>query len=379
MNLIKININNKISLSKNITNYLNPDYIYIPYDKKYKLHIKENDEILKESIILSNNDNYIYSSVSGKVKGAKIITINNKKIPTIIIENNFKEKTKKLIPAVKNMNNLTKKEFNDLMIKYNAIEKPLKGNKILINGIDYEPLEETYKHIIKKYSSELLVAIDTIYDIFKAEKCIFSIPNNNSDVAEKLVYQIGTYPNIKMRLIPNLYPSGDKDILIKEVMKTDTNLIYLNVEEVLAIYNVLRKRRPITEKLVTISGDLINKNKVINVKLGTSLKDIIEDNFKILDENYHIVINGLLSGYEVDSLDIVINKNIRSIFINKINLEEKHDCINCGMCHIKCPVGCDPRFNLNMENCIECGICTYICPAKKNLSKESDNYEKHLY
>ena len=375
-NLIRISRDNKYEINQKKTNYLNPDFVYVPYKKGFELNIKTKEKVLKESILLSKDGKNIYSPISGTVLGAQEQLINKEKVYSIVIENDFKEKVEKITPANKQINNYSKEEFNKLIMQYNALNKKIDGNIILISGIDFEIYEATLKHIISKYSTELLETIDAIYDIFKCNKCYFAINNNDSEIIEKLIYQIGTYPNIELKLMPDLYPVGHKDILIEELnLKNTNNIIYLTVEDIIAIYNVLRKKRPITEKLVTITGDAIDKGKVINVKLGTALKDILNNNFKIINKDYKIVVNGLLSGYEVDSEFIVITKDIRSIFINTSNIDEEKDCINCGLCHIKCPVGCDPRKNFKTEKCINCGICTYICPSNKNFKTKRDNNE----
>ncbi len=97
------------------------------------------------------------------------------------------------------------------------------------------------------------------------------------------------------------------------------------------------------------------------------------NNFKIKDKDYKIVINGLLSGYEVDSLNMVITKDIRSIYIQAIDKSIEKDCINCGMCHTLCPVGADVRTGYKMDKCIKCRICSYVCPAKINFKSRCPN------
>ena len=57
-------------INKQLKNYLDPDYIYVPIKENDKIKIKNHEEIYKGSIILKKeNDNY-YSSVSGTVIGA---------------------------------------------------------------------------------------------------------------------------------------------------------------------------------------------------------------------------------------------------------------------------------------------------------------------
>ena len=60
---------------------------------------------------------------------------------------------------------------------------------------------------------------------------------------------------------------------------------------------------------------------------------------------------------------------VRSIFlIDKTNIKEE-DCINCGLCNMVCPMGCDPLLNYKMDKCIKCGLCSYMCPSKREVVK----------
>ena len=149
--------------------------------------------------------------------------------------------------------------------------------------------------------------------------------------------------------------------------KKDKGVIFLTVEDVFAIYNVLKKKKPITEKLITISGDLIDKPAVMLVKIGTNIGDIIANFFKVKDENFKIVINGLLSGYTIPSLNAVVTPLTRSIFITSEQQEKARKCINCGLCVLHCPVKANPKEKLRMDKCIKCGLCNYICPSKIKL------------
>ena len=50
-------------------------------------------------------------------------------------------------------------------------------------------------------------------------------------------------------------------------------------------------------------------------------------------------------------------------------------CIQCGLCHIKCPLNLDPRKK-EKPDCIQCGICNMVCPANINLVDKDVNYAK---
>ena len=369
---VKIKIDEDINLNKQIKEYLTPDYIYIPYNEGDTLNIKGKENIYKNSIILVNNDKFTYSPVSGTIVGVCDNIVNNQKQKTIVIENDFKENTHRFAGVKKNPYNISKTDLIKSINTYSAFNGNLNGKTLIINGIDKEPYEETFSYLTLEHTDKILEVIDALINILDIHKCFFAIKDSDSTNAITLLNQIGTYPNIELKLMKDYYPIGDKTVLIKELVtpsKLDS-VIYLTVEDAYNIYNVLKKKGPITEKLITVGGNALNKAKVLNVKIGTRLADIINDEFKIKDDNYEIIINGLLSGYKVNSLNVIITKEIRSIFIEKKVKIKEDKCINCGLCHINCPVKADPRSKVNMDKCLKCGLCNYVCPSRINLVGE---------
>ena len=366
---VKIN-EEDFKINKQVKEYLTPDYIYIPYKEGDNLNVKNKEEIYKDSIILASKNKFVYSPVSGTVMGLCDNIVDGKNCKTIVIENNFKENANKSTAVRRNAFKISKSELIKNVISYGAYSGNLNGNTLIINGIDYEPYEETYSYLISEHTDQILEVIDALIDILDIHKCFFAIKDSDSDNVVTLLNQIGTYPNIELKLMKDYYPIGHKDVLIKELVmssKMNDGVVYLTVEDAYNIYNVLKRRMPITEKLITIGGNNLNKSKVVNVKIGTRLADIISDEFKIKNENYDIIVNGLLSGYKVNSLNTIITPSIRSIFIELPNNIKEDRCINCGLCHINCPVKADPRTGINMDKCLKCGLCNYICPSKIRL------------
>ena len=370
---VKIKNNEDVKINKEIKEYLTPDYIYIPYMESDTLNVKGKESIYKNSIILTNKDKFIYSPVSGIVVGLCDNIVNNKKQKTIVIENDFKENTHRSSGVKKNPYNISKTDLIKSITSYSAFNGNLNGKTLVVNGIDKEPLEQTYSYLTLEHTDKILEVVDALINILDIHKCFFFFFDSDSNNVITLLNQMGTYPNIELKLMKDYYPIGDKTVLINELVmnsKLDDGVVYLTVEDAYNIYNVLKRKGPITEKLVTIGGSALNKEKVLNVKIGTRIADIINDEFKIKDDNYDIIINGLLSGYKVSSLNTIITPEIRSVFLEKRIKIKEDKCINCGLCHINCPVKADPRSKVNMNKCIKCGLCNYICPARIQLVGE---------
>lgn len=368
---IKINLDQNIKLNKEIKDFLAPGYVYVPFYRNYELLVKNHDELTMNDILLRKENNIIYSPISGKVVGLCDMIVDNKNMNCIVIENDYMENGK-IINSQKNITNIPKEELIKRIKELNAFSGNLNGDTLLITGIDYEPYENTLNSLINKYTDDILECISALTNILKVKKCILAIKDNNSENVLKLINQIGTYPDIELKLISDLYPLGMKEILVKDLMTKKDTPIVLDVNDVYNIYNVLRKNKPITHKLVTFSGNLLNKSKVINCKLGTSISEILEEEFKIKDDNYDIVINGLLSGYKVDNKNTIITNNIRSVFVTKPIKCKVGECINCGSCLNHCPVGANPRSGHKMDKCIKCGLCSFICPANINLGGKNE-------
>ncbi len=368
-------------INTSIKHYLDPDYIYVPIDKDDKINIKNHETVYKGSVILKKENHNYYSSISGEVIGAtKITNYKNEELNAIVIENDFKEKSEKSVGAKKYIETYNKEEVIELVTKFNATKRDLKGKILIVNGIDMDPFEENYSYIIKKYADKLLECIDALCEIFKIKKCFLAVKNSDSENVKMLIDNIGTYPSIELKLMPDTYPIGKKEILIKKLTNERSKklgVMYFNIEEILAIYEVLKKKKPLCEKLITISGDLVEKSKIVNAKIGVLVKDLLEKNVNITKSDYLIVVNGLLNGHEITE-NCVLTSEIRSIFIMSKNVEVEHDCINCGLCFKNCPVNVNPKYVREnndkksaeyAKKCINCGLCTYLCPSKINLSR----------
>lgn len=379
-NMVSIKENRKIHIENVVTDFLNPDHVYIPIKKEYNLVVKTGAQIYKEEVLLEKDDDLIYSPISGTILGkTDSIYSANEKIECIVIENDFKEKVNKKKSVAKYINEYSKDEMLSLIKKYKACDKKinLKGKTLIINGVDADPFEKTSSLIINVYSAKILEAIDALSNILEVDNTVLAINNNDSDNVINLMNNIGTYPNITLKLIPDIYPIGFKSVLIKNLLtrkQFNNGYTYLTVEDIYNIYNVLKRKKPITEKLVTVSGDAIEKPCVLNVKIGTSMSDLIKNTCKIINNDYYVVINGLIAGKTLTSLNNIITSNTRSIFLNTTDKSKEKKCINCGLCNSKCPVGLNPKYLMehkkaDRSKCIGCGLCTYICPSKINFKK----------
>lgn len=413
-----LKINSSYKIDYNIDVKFKPELVYIPLEDRngntYKYLVKEGDYVYKGQVVAINKsyDFPIHSSVSGyAVCGSNKIISNGKKIKCVVIENDFKEKYEKSKLKKKDISKYTKEMFID-DLRENGIsglggadyptflKYSIDNIKCLIvNAVECEPFVSCDKVVVANYADNILEAIDNILDIMKIPRAIIAISNNDVKSIRMFNKYIKTYPNISLSLVENAFPNGWERLVIRNTLgieydryPSDKGIIVNNVSTIYAIYEMFKYNRPLTERVITITGTGIKKRKNVKVKIGSLASDVINE----IDEYKNIkkplfVVGGPMMGKSMPCDDVVITKDVTSILVIDDNFEKNLPCIKCGKCTMVCPVNIMPVLimeninnidNLNKlkcNKCIGCGLCSYICPSKievrefVNIAKEKVN------
>ena len=370
--LIEINVDPDIIVSNKISNIRNPEYIYIPIMPNSKLLINKSKKVKIGTPLLSTQNIIITSPISGEINCIKKITTIDGEIDSIEIKNDYEEATIKETKMKKNILNI-KKEVLDKALS--LFEINLDGSRALVlNCIDDEPyvLTESF-YLILEYSNFLEV-LDKLSDIYKLQVSIAVKASSNFSINELMNY-LGMYPNIKLEILPNLYLIGKDRFLLKHLNKDNNKTTVIKASEFYHLSNFLKKGRLKSDKLITISGNNINKPCVVKTKIGISLTDVLKV-IKTKSDNSIYIANGLMSGQEITPKDFIITEEINSILImeEKTQKEKEGKCINCGACTDICPVGINPLLLKSKykqkEECLKCGLCSYICPVYINFNNQ---------
>ncbi len=408
----------KMSINDEIKEFSKPEIVYIPLvnytNLECKSLVKKGNKVLKGSIIGKRDDEIdlpIHSSVSGEVIGIEDkLYLNGEQVKCIVIKNNFKEKQEELHGVKAKITDYSKKEYIKLLkscavtgmggsdfptyLKYN-------GNldTIIVNVVECEPYITADYTLAKLKTEEILEAVDAIMEINNMEKGIIAVKNNNTDLIKCFEEYLGTYPNISLKTVRNIYPMGWEKWLIKETLGVEYNkypgekgIVVNNISTIYAIYQALKKNTPISRRIITITGENIKNPQNIIVKLGTSLRSIIKElgGYKGV-KNLKFIAGGPMMGNSLSSDDLIVTKNLNCVLVIKDDgLNNEIPCIRCGRCVDICPAKISPVLirdrvnnfealkNLHPEKCIECGLCSYVCPSKINVREYVKQAKKEI-
>ncbi len=405
---------NKVNPSKKIEDSIKPQIIYIPLKSTngldYELNVKIGDYVCKGDIIGINQKLGfpIHSSASGFI--VNILTkrlANNEVVNTVVIENDFKERFRKKLGKKRNIRNYSKEDYV-LMLKNNGVTG-MSGNDypaylkylgkknintLIINGVESEIYKSCDNAIMYQYTEDILETIDAIMDIMNIEKSYIAINKNNTKVLKKLLKYKNTYPNIKIYGIEDGYPSGyEKNVIYEITGKTykekpeELGIIVHNVSTILAIHDVLAYNTPVTDRIVTITGDSAKNRVNIKIKIGTCLNELINYLGGYKDDKLVILAGGLMMGKSITDDNLIITKDLHTISLMKPTINNTSPCIRCGKCYEVCPVDLIPILIINnkdrakklkIDKCIDCGLCSYVCPSKIEVKDILDDIKKEI-
>ena len=407
---IKIPKRKKMSIKEKIGVYNKMKYVYIPLisgnDTNITVSVKKGDYVYKGTIIGKRKGNFripIHSSVSGTVIDyEEKYTSSGKKVKCVVIENDFLDALETEYEN-NDITKYTKKQFLKTLqdcgivglggsgfptyVKYN-IDKRI--NTLIINAVECEPYITADYVLLREKCEEILETIDAIREINNIDEAIIAIKNTNSELKEIIDNYIGTYLKIKVVEVPNLYPMGWEKNLVKYIKKTDYSklpmekgIIVNNVSTIYAIYEALKYKKPLTERIVTFTGENLKRPQNVMVKIGTPASEVIKKVGGLNNKEVTYVTGGPMMGLEVPTDDVIINCNDNCILVlNSVKQEKENACMRCGKCVENCPAKLSPVLiadalkntqklkKLEPNRCIECGLCSYICPAKINVREK---------
>ena len=226
--------------------------------------------------------------------------------------------------------------------------------------------------------------------IFDLKTGYIGVEDNKMDAIKVLRNKADDSVNVVS--LKTKYPQGSEKHLIKVItgkevpsgkLPADVGAIVVNIDTALTIANVLKTGQPLTERIVTVTGNGVNNPGNFLVKVGTPFSYVIEAAGGLKDDVKKLIMGGPMMGAAQFSLETPVIKGTSGLLaLTEKECEDKKElpCIRCGKCVDACPMGLMPLYLSNygkkedydnmmkysILDCIECGSCSYVCPSNKN-------------
>jgi electron transport complex protein RnfC len=189
------------------------------------------------------------------------------------------------------------------------------------------------------------------------------------------------------------YPQGAEKQLVESLtgrrvparaLPLAVGVVVQNVATAVAVYEALRWRKPLLDRVVTVTGPGILEPRNLRVPIGTLLSHVVTACGGLRDHTTRIVAGGPMMGRTLPRLDLPVVKGLNGLVFltGRGPLEAGFGpCISCGRCLEACPLGLEPdQVSIRLEvgrtletesygplDCYECGSCSYVCPSGRPL------------
>ncbi len=281
-------------------------------------------------------------------------------------------------------------------IKLSAEENSIKH--IIINACECEPGIYADYTLMMQYPEQILLGINIILQLFPHAEAVIVTEDDKEDAAKLLEKHISenknAYSKINTKVLKTRYPQGAEKLLIYNItgkklmygqLPKEVGCLVCNVATIYAIYEAVHKNKPLTERIVTVTGNILPKPINMKVKIGIKVSELL-NKVGVKSENIDkIILGGPMMGHAVASTDVPITKTVSGVILVKKDngFEEESPCIRCGKCADICPLKLVPckiaeyariydmeRFaQAGGKICMECGSCSYVCPAHRQLAQ----------
>lgn len=234
-----------------------------------------------------------------------------------------------------------------------------KADTVILNCVECEPLLKLHRQLLAMHAEEIIQMLDEVRQTLGAKEAVIGVKDTHVRTIQTVSNAIQKYPNMRICAVRATYPMGDEVILIYEAtgrvikpggIPIDENVVVYNTETIYNLYRAVHMQIPVTNKLVSIVGE-IDHPLTVRIPLGTTVKEAVSLAGKVTIDDPAYVMGGPMMG-KLGTENTVITKTTNAIII----LPREHQVVR--------------RMNKNLSierkraasSCCQCRTCTEMCP-----------------
>ncbi|MFM2484296.1 electron transport complex subunit RsxC [Celerinatantimonas yamalensis] len=275
-----------------------------------------------------------------------------------------------------------------------ALSEQYAIDTLLINGSECEPYMSCDDRVMQEQSAQIVGGIRLLLHITHAKQAIIGIEKNKPAAITAMQSATSEDSKIRVQPLPALYPLGSSKQLIRALTgiqleqgrrSASYGVLVHNVASCVAVFQALRFARPMTHRVVTISGRAISEPRNIYAPIGTPISHLINQCQGLSESPVQRIMGGPMMGRAITNIHQPIVKGTCGILMlstSESQVEQPSSCLRCGRCAQVCPMQLQPlhllplvqheQFDqakqLGLGQCLSCGACAYVCPASLPLT-----------
>ena len=265
---------------------------------------------------------------------------------------------------------------------------------LILNGAECEPYITADHRLMLEQGERVLGGVRILMQAFGLKTATIGVEANKEDAIEHLKALVGGRGDIQVESLRTRYPQGAEKQLIQRItgrevppggLPAHVGCAVFNVGTAAAVYDAVVEGKPLTHRIVTITGGAVKEPCNRLVPLGTSFQYLIDEAKGFSEDPDRVLTGGPMMGIAQFTMDVGVIKGTNAVLcLTKAEaapVAAEEVCLRCGRCVNVCPMHLTPVYMhlyaekglwkeaeaLNVMDCIECGSCNYICPGRLHL------------
>jgi len=268
---------------------------------------------------------------------------------------------------------------------------------LILNGVECEPYISCDDVLMREHAHRVLGGAQILMHALSLDIGYVVVESDKPEAIRRLADVLGELGDDRLVLkqVPTIYPSGGEDQLVQLVtnlevpsggLPTDVGCLVQNVGTAAAIHDWIIEHEPLVSRITTVTGDGIAQPMNVDVRLGTTVADIVNFAGGYTERAQQLIIGGPMTGKSVttDEVPIVKATNCILVLSEPPVIGDERPCIRCGECAEVCPIQLLPQQLFwyacadaegklrrhGLTDCIECGCCDLVCPSHIPLTAD---------
>ena len=277
---------------------------------------------------------------------------------------------------------------------------------LIINAAECEPYITADDRLMQDCAAQIVEGIRILAHILQPAQVLIGIEDNKPQAISMLRAVLADTHGISLRVIPTKYPSGGAKQLTqiltgKQVphggRSSDIGVLMQNVGTAYAVKRAVIDGEPLTERVVTLTGEAVTRPGNVWARLGTPVSHLLKDAAFCPGADPMVIMGGPLMGFTLPWLDVPVVKITNCLLAPSASEmgepEEEKGCIRCSACADACPADLLPQqlywfskgqqhdkaTSHNLADCIECGACAWVCPSNIPLVQYFRQEKAEIY
>ena len=264
-----------------------------------------------------------------------------------------------------------------------------KIDTLILNAAECESYLTCDYRLMIEHPAELVEGLQLLANAVDATNLVIGIEANKPDAYAALSAAAeGT--GIRVEMCKVKYPQGAEKQLIHTLtgrkvpaggLPLAVGVVVQNVGTAYAVYEAVRRNKPLVERVVTVTGDGVETPANYLVRLGTPVGALLGA-AGLRDDARRVILGGPMMGLAQYTSAVPVIKGTSGVLVLRdAEPAEWRACISCGRCVEACPmrlmpneisIACesgnvDAIAATTIMDCFECGACTYVCPGKRPI------------